>query len=493
MWSKRRQEAQKQAVTSFRSKITRRKRKLSQSRVATPTQNSDFLTAGRLVISNGDLELANSENPNFTISRSNSISRSSSFSYKTPTGELKQNTTLPAQEDMNYKCMKDERNMKNNSFNTKNNHIKRTSASGIILNLDTDEGFLDDSIFSPPARYSDSYIPSKFNYVNQQYQKSPKHLTGDNKRYDAIGANQPQASPPMRVNRGPATNFSNAAVCADDANMQYGVREKANAAPAVESKRSVKKQKKHGKNKATEAVKKTEAAPVTVMDNTNLSVKKSTDSNSYLKRVKSKIYKSRSDDSDNTSSVSNNKTKSKKKSPGKINPPQFVQHTIPRICENIVDDEFGSDVQLRNSDFPLFFRQTSNLERIRPRTFGLRTSASNIGISDLVDSATNLLKLPLEKPKLIKSKSSSAINLNLLRTRRSKLQEQAKQSTKNADVEFKFVSFNPHVNETTSVIVNRKFGPNNPIIVDVDEVPVKQNERPASWTYDLAKNKGIFF
>lgn len=72
-------------------------------------------------------------------------------------------------------------------------------------------------------------------------------------------------------------------------------------------------------------------------------------------------------------------------------------------------------------------RQTSNLERIRPRTFGLKPASS----SDAKD----------EKPVLAKSKSSSAINLSLLRVRRNKLLEQAKKNCTLVHNEFDFIAF----------------------------------------------------
>lgn len=71
-------------------------------------------------------------------------------------------------------------------------------------------------------------------------------------------------------------------------------------------------------------------------------------------------------------------------------------------------------------------RQTSNLERIRPRTFGLKPAST--------DSKD-------EKPVLAKSKSSSAINLSLLRVRRNKLLEQAKKNCKLVHNEFDFIAF----------------------------------------------------
>lgn len=491
----------------------------------------------------------------------NTINRKDSFSTrrrqamkKAPTSN---NTSMLDDYQNNSNSSKGKHNFMNRSMSIPSDaHFNNISDMGIVLNLDHnfhDTGNFqnnDMTIFSLPPRYSDSYIASKFNFKNTANSLSTTKVAAhflssqnlsansinntnrfnddNNKRYDVISVNQshlasPTAKPIHSSNCATNVANSNSLLVSLNGDMQYGVREKAasnSSADAqnqatLESKkqRSVKKQKKHAKKQPNDSdnvnVKKTTTANTNTMENSKpaKSVKpvkpvkeNNSENSSYLKRVKSKIYKSRSDDSDkcqsnsiptqkqNENGATNTATKSKiKKSKEKKTPDK--SNKITKIAENSTEDEF-SEVQLRHSDFPFFYRQTSNLERIRPRTFGLRSSASNVGISDLVDSTSNILKLPLEKPKLVKSKSSSAINLNLLRSRRSKVPEPSRQSTKNADVEFKFMSFGS-ISETASVSVSRKFGPNNPITIE--EVPTAKNsERPSSWTYNDNKFKGIF-
>lgn len=166
-----------------------------------------------------------------------------------------------------------------------------------------------------------------------------------------------------------------------------------------------------------------------------------TQESSYLKRVKSKIYKQKNDGN-------------------------HILPTMPNISEDVkqnkkkkgekdsidVTDKSGSEPRrsIPHFDFRMI-RQSSNLERIRPRTFMAKKSASNAGISELVDSTANIMNMPMEKPVLSKSKSSSAINLNLLRTRRNKIMEQMKKNCETVEDEFMYIAFG----------MNRKFGSQN--------------------------------
>lgn len=375
------------------------------------------------------------------------------------------------------------------------------------------------------VRYSDSYVSSKYNRDNRYALKANNTTSNSaplsrsrsgqinidscgfydsSKRCDVIRTNRHGYPTPhsaslggiQRLGISSGTGDCYVKECAGlycDAadNMQYSLRindcaEKQTTKTVPENKRSVKNKKKHDKSKhgksdvditASATVsdkdtrnKKTSGASgmtvntdsVKTLDKKAKKTGKESENSSYLKRVKSRIYKSRSDSNASLNSAERasdvepmTKTKAKKvkekKSPDK-------NHKIPKISEDIFE-EASPDVQLRKSSVPMFLRQSSNLERVRPRTFGLRTSASNVGISDLVDSTTNILNVPIEQPKLMKSKSSSAINLNLLRTRRSKLQEQYRKSCKNAETEFDFIAYGA-VNK--SVTVARKFGANNP-------------------------------
>lgn len=162
------------------------------------------------------------------------------------------------------------------------------------------------------------------------------------------------------------------------------------------------------------AEKKKEASQVT---NTN---------NSYLKRVKSKIYKNKNDGvvsnlptmpdiSENTCKTTTKKIKNKK------------NNEIKESCEEPI-------VKRGTFDFRLI-RQTSNLERIRPRSFAPKKCIE-------LNNDNNSAVVQQEKPILVKSKSSSAISLNLLRTRRNKILEQVKnRNCKVVENEFDFIPF----------------------------------------------------
>lgn len=148
--------------------------------------------------------------------------------------------------------------------------------------------------------------------------------------------------------------------------------------------------------------------------------------NSYLKRVKSKIYKNKNEGVGNSTlptmpDISETTTKTKKIKNKKNN----------EIKQNSEEQEVR-----KTFDFRLI-RQSSNLERIRPRSFAPKKCSSNTGIPELNDSNNSQ-----EKPILVKSKSSSAISLNLLRTRRNKILEQVKnRNCKVVENEFDFIPF----------------------------------------------------
>lgn len=139
--------------------------------------------------------------------------------------------------------------------------------------------------------------------------------------------------------------------------------------------------------------------------------------NSYLKRVKSKIYKTKNDGA--MPDISETTTKTKK----------IKNKKNTEIKEN------AEEPAKLSFDFRLI-RQTSNLERIRPRSFAPKKCSSNTGIAELANQPVQ------EKPILVKSKSSSAISLNLLRTRRNKILEQVKnRNCKVVENEFDFIPF----------------------------------------------------
>lgn len=193
-----------------------------------------------------------------------------------------------------------------------------------------------------------------------------------------------------------------------------------------------------------EAPKKKEPAQVT---NTN---------NSYLKRVKSKIYKNKNegivgstlptmpDISETTSKTK--KIKNKKNA-------EIKEH---------------AEEQVRKSfDFRLI-RQTSNLERIRPRSFAPKKSTSNVAELDCNPTQ--------EKPILVKSKSSSAISLNLLRTRRNKILEQVKnRNCKVVENEFDFIPFGNSLRGSQRLCASQTLNVLNNNVGDEAKLPAWMN------------------
>lgn len=185
---------------------------------------------------------------------------------------------------------------------------------------------------------------------------------------------------------------------------------------------------------------------------------------SYLKRVKSKIYKQKNDANQilpTMPNISENVKEKKKKKSGKeaLDVPDFGK------------TEIESRRSMPHFDFKMI-RQTSNLERIRPRTFMGKKSASNAGISELVDVTTNIMNMPIEKPVLSKSKSSSSINLNVWKSRRNKLMEQIKKNCETVEDEFEFIAFGFGP-------MSRKFGSQN---LQVPNGILKENDEQGNFS-----------
>lgn len=164
-------------------------------------------------------------------------------------------------------------------------------------------------------------------------------------------------------------------------------------------------------------------------DSSSLSNKDS--SSSYLKRVKSKIYKSKSDSIDEVDN--NSESKSRKLKPKKSTD---LNGRIPEETEAVLTPN-GLRKSLTHFDFRLP-RQTSNLERVRPKTYSAKIT------TDEDSEKENIFG----KPIMEKSKSSSAINLSLWKSKRNKLMEQMASKTSilsgsSQDVqnEFDFIAF----------------------------------------------------
>ncbi|KAK9891315.1 hypothetical protein WA026_014557 [Henosepilachna vigintioctopunctata] len=176
-------------------------------------------------------------------------------------------------------------------------------------------------------------------------------------------------------------------------------------------------------------------------------------SDSYLKRVKSKIYKSTKGDAVN----GDKKTKLKKcKDTG-----------IPEECEHELRKSSS------NFDFRLL-RQTSNLEGIWP----LRSNCEKSDGTKTMDSL-------FVKPTLEKAKSSSAINLNLLRTRRNKIMEQVKKrNCQEAKNEFDFVGFGNVLND--SLLFSKRLSSSQTHVGDAGR------RLPPSWLHETIGNEFPF-
>ncbi|XP_031357131.1 rho guanine nucleotide exchange factor 2-like isoform X2 [Photinus pyralis] len=287
--------------------------------------------------------------------------------------------------------------LENNDDASLNNNTKRYSDSFVIRSKTSEN-------FSAESRQSLNHLAQSEFFEDKSERKSRRF--SDIFRYGALKPSISCENIKTAIKMKPPEEFPG-----------VNLRKKP---PAQESASSADMEKKS--KKVTKNDKGKKAAPV-------VSKKVEPQNDSYLKRVKSKIYKTKSDNTTNGLPTMPNiaeDTKTTKKSKKKKPPPTTVQQPEPSPVPELRKSVSQFDFRL--------IRQTSNLERIRPKTFGLRTASSNLGISDLCDSP--------EKPVLAKSKSSSAINLNLLRTRRNKLLEQAKRNCKIVRNEFDFIGFN---------------------------------------------------
>lgn len=155
--------------------------------------------------------------------------------------------------------------------------------------------------------------------------------------------------------------------------------------------------------------------------------------NSVLKRVRSRIYKTKTENCvsivPSMPDIREQKEKKSKKSGSKDG--------------TAVVDKKGFDFRL--------LRQSSNLEFTRTRPYCVSVTPKKAPINDVI-------MVPDEKPILAKSKSSSAINLSLLRTRR-KLVDSKKHSsnTKSVEDEFDFMAYeNNYKNSKVSLL--KSFG-----------------------------------
>ncbi|KAG5882228.1 hypothetical protein JTB14_007203 [Gonioctena quinquepunctata] len=173
---------------------------------------------------------------------------------------------------------------------------------------------------------------------------------------------------------------------------------------------------------------KSELASPKVEQKTNANKKEagaSSGSHSYLQRVRSKIYKSKSGNAVTSSKGDEVDSASKSK---KLKPKKSIEAS-GRIPEDEVAvlTPNGLRKSLTHFDFHLT-RQTSNLERKRPQTVGPDSNG-------YVTSG--------DKPVLAKAKSSSAINLSLLRTRRNQIlgKVAGKFGAKDVGNEFDFIAF----------------------------------------------------
>lgn len=184
--------------------------------------------------------------------------------------------------------------------------------------------------------------------------------------------------------------------------------------------------------------------------------------NSYLKRVRSKIYKNKSDSiaGPTMPDISENAVKTKKNKNKKNAEIKSKTESTDECTEMRKPFEFR------------LIRQTSNLERIRPRSFAPKKCSSNSGIAEMADNKS----AGQEKPVLVKSKSSSAISLNLLRTRRNKILEQVK--NRNCEVvenEFDFIPFGNGIRSSQRLYGSQTLNTLNNNVTEVPECPAWMN------------------
>lgn len=160
------------------------------------------------------------------------------------------------------------------------------------------------------------------------------------------------------------------------------------------------------------------------------SISSTKDSNSYLRRVKSKIYKSKSEPVDEIDNAVDSKSR-------KLKPKKSIENNgrIPEETEAVLTPN-GLRKSLTHFDFRLP-RQSSNLERVRPKTYSAKKS-------DEESEKENIIG----KPVMEKAKSSSAINLSLWKSRRNKIVEQMASkatglscSSQDVQNEFDFIAF----------------------------------------------------
>lgn len=423
-------ESRKTNMTSFRNKITRRKRKYITSGSINNVQflTTKVLDARESILTNEDIVMA--LKPEMITKNTSSRKSNSSQFYAYNETPLQKSASL-------------ERPSQNEFLQ----YVKRKSASLGKQFKDTDSKIVLDAPeinFNIPNNIND--VTTSSNVEIRVKRSEPQvniHSVRNNDTY--MCSNKTEIYKPEKSSLYRERNSK----------MQYKVVE-----TSEKQKTDVENKRGKIKKKAVKNDLKNSDIPIITDD------KKKNMSDSYLKRVKSKIYKHRNDS--NVSEMTEDKNKKIK---------EKKMSKISQTCDNIPEE---NEVQIKKSASTNFLRQYSNLERVRPKTFGVRNST--IGVSDLVDSTTNVLKVPIEQPKLMKSKSSSAINLNLLRNRRNKIQEQCRNS-KNADVEFSFIAFSVPQNKT--MVINRKLDKNI-----VGDSLVSKKERPTSWNLDA---KGILF
>lgn len=468
MWSKRPEARKQQHMTSFKSKITRRKRKLSNSGL----NNVQFLAA-RVFGSNSSLFENVVVSPNSVM-----VNKGKS---DPPTFYVD-----PGKECGNW-----------------------SNGCDAVQNVDqADNCCADDIIFMPQIRtktetapvslvhsntmrYSDSFVLSN----NKNNRSCDSEKVRKSSVYIQEGGNTVERSDSVKYKPSNSSLYrtrQSQKQANDPAKMQLQQRQlpdsqdnqqKAkNPDGGGENKRQGKNKKKNGKSKQSDAVcndssAKTSSKPNVTKTEPPLDDKKqkktstkdpSVPHESYLKRVKSKIYKhSRSDSNVSQNSSEGASDSEKMKINKKDKKPAKNSSKIPKIKNNAIPEE--SEVKLKKSTSTLFLRQYSNLERVRPKSFGVKSSNGFFGITDLVDHTTNILNVPVEQPKLTKSKSSSAINLNLLRSRRNKILEQSK-NCKNAETEFSFITYPNTPKKETTVVDGPRDRPSSWIIGSISEV-----------------------
>lgn len=420
-------------MTSFKNKITNRKRKNSKTRTPT-TENVD----------SAETDLAskskqNEEKQKQTKSGKNRGKNRSKKDVTNNTGAVKSETQT-VKDTISCGAVKSDletpdvvlRNPTNVKRTNSNNSIKRYSDSIVIDNDNGQIKLREENDVVPPIL---TRAVSGFFIIDQA--KKARRLS------DLF-----RSSSTMKLS-----------MSTENLNQKNSITpEKANTTKNDKKNSKIVQQNIVNSNKADAKTKRNAKNDTSSKLTSNNSFKEntsSTSSNSYLKRVRSKIYKTKSEQSIDEVDATSKSRKLKPKKSIEMNS-RIPEDEVAVLTPN------GVRKSISNFDFRLT-RQTSNLEFVRPKT---------------MDG-----DVKVEKPALAKAKSSSAINLSLLRTRRDKILEKvaSRLGAKDVQNEFDFIAFGSVNNVPGLVNSDRLFGSQTSL------------QKHPSWLHIHKEEQGNFY